>query len=235
MGCANPTRRNGSARVRRGGPIRDRRQDGAEDPLLPQSDGTARHLAGPEKRSHGNGLHRRLRWRGARHGKQPDQDQRRQSPEARRTERTRGDALAGQGYQGRWPHRGRRAARLCHRAQVRGLGGAAVRQRHRPAGQQGPAAVRGVQPGTGVRTARVRDRRRGGQGAQGCRRRPAGRHEAPRRFEPGPAQELGHLRGTGARIGPIRGRPANAHVPLAGVRHRHGKEGRPGHALHAWR
>ncbi len=77
------------------------------------------------------------------------------------------------------------------RAQVRRLGGAAVRQRHRPAGQQGPAAVRGLQPGTGVRAARICDRHRGGQGAEGRRRRSAGRHEAPRRLEPGPAARTG--------------------------------------------
>ena len=66
-----------------------------------------------------------------------------------------------------------------------------LRQRHRPAGQQGPAAVRGLQPGAGVRAARIRDRHRGGQGAEGRRRRPAGRHEAPRRLEPGAADATG--------------------------------------------
>ena len=50
-----------------------------------------------------------------------------------------------------------------------------------------------------------------------------------------PTEELGHLRGTGAGAGPIRRGPANADVPLAGVRHRDGKEGRAGHALHAGR
>ena len=68
VGRANPVRRTGSGGAGRDEPGHGGRQGRAEDPVLPQSDGAARHLAGAEEGSDGHGLHRRLRRRGTRSG-----------------------------------------------------------------------------------------------------------------------------------------------------------------------
>jgi hypothetical protein len=70
------------------------------------------------------------------------------------------------------PGRDRREPHLHGDRQVRGLHRAPVRQHQRPAGRARAAAVRGVQPGTGLGAARIRHRRAGRRQADA---RPAAR------------------------------------------------------------
>ena len=57
---------------------------------------------------------------------------------------------------------------------------------------KGPAAVRGLRPGTRVGAARVPDRGQGRRGAEGRRRRRPGGDEPARRVEPRAPAQLGH-------------------------------------------
>jgi hypothetical protein len=57
-------------------------------------------------------------------------------------------------------HRAGRTPPVCDRAEVRGLRRTTAGERDRPVGRQGPAAVRSLQPGTGLCAARIRDRHR---------------------------------------------------------------------------
>jgi hypothetical protein len=102
------------------------------------------------------------------------------------------------------PRRDRREPHLHGHRQVRGLHRAPAREHQRPAGRPRAAAVRGVQPGTGVGPARIRHRRAGRRPAERGRRRSAGGDEATRRIQPAAAEELGHFRGTGQGAGQVR-------------------------------
>ena len=133
------------------------------------------------------------------------------------------------------PRRDRREPHLHGHRQVRGLHRAPVREYQRPAGRARPAAVRGLQPGTGLGAARIRARRAGRRQAERSRRRGAGRDAATRRIQPATAEELGYFRRTGQGAGEERRGEAHADLPLAGGRHRHREKGGAGHALHARR
>ena len=211
----------------------------AQAALLPQPHGAGRHLAHAEEGPDGHGLHPGLRGRrpGQRRcgGRQPDPHQHRQDPETGRAGRDSRHAGARQDRaRGRTGGAGR-AARLLDLAQVRGLRGTAARQRHRPAGRQGPAAVRGLQPRAGVGPARVHHRPAGHAGHEQCGQRGPGRNEAIGRLQPGAAAQLGPFARTARDAGQDRRGQADHHFPLAGVGHRHREEGTAGHALHARR
>ena len=168
--------------------------------------------------------------------KQPGQDQRRQGAEARRAHRARGDACAGQG-----------ASRPS--AASRSTSGASSPSR--PSSKAGWSGCSSTPPASrsakgqplfevyspelvsaqreyAIAIEAVKALKDAGDDPQAGMKRLADSSLAR-------LQELGHLRRAGAGAGAIRRGPAHAHVPLAGVRHRHGEEGRPGHALHARR
>ena len=206
--------------------------------VLPQSDGSGGHLADAEEGPDGDGLRPGLRGRGRgrRAGVcQPGSHQHREGPEAGCARRGRAHARARQDRARLRSRRSRRAAHLRHRAEVRGLCRAAACQRDRPAGCQGAAAVRGLQPGAGVGAARIRDRDAGPAGDDGRRAGGAGRHGAVGGVQPDPAAQLGSLAGAGRGAGEDRSAATHDQLPVAGVGRGDREEGAAGHALHAGR
>ena len=127
---------------------RSRRHGGrpAQDSVLPQSHGPARHLAGPEEGLDGDGLHPGLRRRGA--GRRQDrQGQPRQGPAQRRAHRN-GRSARDRAAGPRRRHGHARRIPLDHRHHAIGrIHRGFVRQPDRPACPCRRAAVPRLQPG----------------------------------------------------------------------------------------